>query len=111
MSSPVERLYSEVETIARSESPSLTFTAVSHDGLPHTATVWFAPTDELNLLTFSAPTRIHSQYIEACNEAGIPGRVSGAIREEQQKKSKPVHGVTFEGTANRCLKLLLLGIC
>jgi hypothetical protein len=101
MPSPIERLHTEIETIARSDSPIVTFGVNSPDGFSHAATSWFAPTEQLSLLTFSAPSRIHSIHIEACAAKGIPAVVSGGIREEGQKKSTDVHGVTFEGTAHR----------
>ena len=102
MPSPLERLHIEVETIAQSDSPSLMFTAVSPEGLPHSATVWFAPTDNLDLLLFSSPTRVHSQHIERSEFAGQLALVSGALRVDRQRKSHPdQHGLTFEGTADR----------
>jgi hypothetical protein len=104
MANPLERLHSEIETIARSDSPSVTFTVNSPDGLPHAATAWFAPTETLDLLTFSAPTRIHSRHIENSVALSLPARVAGGMREDGQKKSTPVHGVTFEGTARRIIE-------
>ncbi len=93
------RLHAEVETIARSESPLLTLTTVSHDGMPHSATMWFAPTAKLDLLTFSSPSRIHSTYIDNCADIGAMALVSGTMHEEGQTKSTPPHGLSFEGDA------------
>ena len=101
MTSAVDRLHIEVETIAKSDSPIVTYSVISPEGRSHSATTWFAPSDELDILTFCAPTRRHSQFIEACEAAGELAIVSGGMHEDGQKKSQDVHGVTFEGTASR----------
>ncbi len=101
MPTPIDRLHIEIETIARSPTSSMSLTSVSPEGRPHGATVWFAPTDELHLLTLSAPIRKHSRHIDRCNSLGIPALVACVMKEEGQEKSQPCHGVSLEGEARR----------
>jgi len=99
--SPVERLRIEVENVARSNQSNMSLTAVSPVGQPHSATVWFAPTQELDLLTLSAPSREHCKRIDACTDIGLIALVSGTIREDGQEKSNPCHGLAYEGRGYR----------
>lgn len=101
VSNPLERLQVALETIARGESPDMTFAARSPEGDLEACTTWFAPLDGLDKLAWlSAPSRLHSQCIDNCTGLGMVAMIAGGMR-EPQRKSQPCHGVSFKAEARR----------
>lgn len=108
MATPYERLLDELHTVAMSDEASMTFTTTAPaNGRMHSCIAWFAPLimptdEEVRMLSLSAPgpARIHSANVQGWEAGGQAAPVSGAFRQDGQKKNDPAcHGVAFNGEA------------
>jgi hypothetical protein len=119
--SPQQRMFVELDDIARAPEASMTFTVIDPATINihqpeevemHSCITWYAPLvsptdEEVILYTLSAPgeSRVHSSYIEAWEAKGKAAPASGGMRKDGQAKNNPgCHGVTFKGEARTVLK-------
>lgn len=95
-----ERIRGTMDEVMRT-NPLLHLATVSVEGRPHSSSVWFAPSKDLECMYWlSSPTRQHSHDIFMHQSSGKRGGapVSGSMA-VLQRPSMPVVGLSFEGHA------------